>query len=91
MGIFDFLSPKSPEEKLMSFLKGTIENAGIQNNPMKNDPLLSPMGFIGAMSDEKDRLKLRSAQIARDYNVTENTVRISIDKAYNQVHNKYIE
>jgi len=43
------------------------------------------------MSDEKDRLKLRSAQIARDYNVTENTVRISIDKAYNQVHNKYIE
>ena len=91
MGIFDFLSPKSPEEKLMSFLKGTIENAGIQNNPMKNDPLLSPMGFIGAMSDEKDRLKSRSAQIARDYNVPESTVRISIEKAHSQVNNKYIE
>ena len=91
MGIFDFLSPKSPEEKLINFLKGRLENAGIQNNPMKNDPLLSPMGFIGAMSDEKDRLKLRSAQIARDYNVPESTVRISIEKAHSQVNNKYIE
>jgi len=91
MGIFDFLSPKSPEERLMTFLKEKLETAGIQNNPMKNDPLLSPMGFIGAMSDEKDRLKSRSAQVARDYSVSENTVRMSIDKAYNQVYNKYIE
>jgi hypothetical protein len=91
MGILDFLSPKSPEEKLMTFLKNRIESAGMQNNPMKNDPLLSPMGFISAMSDEKDRLKSRSSQLARDYNVTDSTVRISIDNAYNQIYNKHIE
>ena len=43
------------------------------------------------MSDEKDRLKTRTAQIAKDFNVVESNVKICIEKAYNQVYNKNIE
>ena len=78
-------------QNLMSYLKNRIEQAGKQNNLIKNDPLLSPMGFIGAMRNERETLKSQTNKIAQLFNVREDIVRASIDRAYNQVYNKYIE
>jgi len=90
MGIFNLFS-KSPEDKLLSYLKERIENAGKQNNLMKNDPLLSPMGFIGAMGDEKEYLKTQTSKLSRQFNVSEAQIHLFIDDAYQEIYNKYIE
>ena len=86
-----FSSTSIRGQKLTHYLEDRLESAGIQNNPMQSDPLLSPMGFMSAMSEEKKRLESSSYQIARDFNVTENTVITSINLAYNRIHNKYME
>ncbi len=89
MGIFDFL--KSPEDKLINYLKDKILKAGVQNNIMKNDPLLSPMGFISAMSDEKDNLKTQIPKLSRQFEVREEIIRLQIDNVYQEIYDKYIE
>jgi hypothetical protein len=58
---------------------------------MKNDPLLSPMGFISAMSDEKDNLKTQIPKLSRQFEVREEIIRLQIDNVYQEIYDKYIE
>lgn len=79
------------EEKLMAYLITRIERAGNQNNILRNDTLLSPMGFISALNDEKKLLQSEAHEISRRFNIAEGTVFACIDTAYKQIYNKYIE
>ena len=74
MGIFNNLF-KKPEDKLKEYLLKSIENAGINNNTMKNDPLLSAMGFIDAISAKKRSLLMEVSALSNQYGISAQNIK----------------
>jgi hypothetical protein len=76
---------------LMTYLQHRIEKAGIQNNVFKNDPLMAPMGFMGAIKEEKELLKSQARTIAHQFQTDYYSVLENIDRAHTFIYRKYIE
>ncbi len=89
--LFSGNKKKDSEPSINSYLFTRIEQAGHRNNILKNDALLAPMGFIGAISDEKELLKSQSRSLSLRFGIPEVLVRNYIDEAYRNVYNTYIE